>query len=61
MKNSQEILNDVQREVAIEHLKWLSDYARRVAQRQVVQADLERLLEIRMFIQLMEDSKNVKA
>ena len=61
MKTECETELQVRLAIASEHLKWLLDYARRVAQRQVVQADLERLREIRMFIQLVEDSKNVKA
>ena len=61
MRTERETELQVMLVVACDYLAWALDYARRVAQRQVVQADLERLREIRMFIQLVEDSKNVKA
>ena len=51
MRTEREIELQVLLVVACEHLAWALDYARRVAQRQVVDSDLERLRELRMFIQ----------
>lgn len=51
MRTEREIQLQVLLVVACEHLVWALDYARRVAQRQVVESDLTRLLELRMFIQ----------
>lgn len=42
------------------HLEWLLDYARRVAQRQVVQADWERLREVRQFIKKFNEGREAK-
>lgn len=51
MRTEREIQLQVLLVVACEHLVWALDYARRVAQHQVVDRDLERLRELRMFIQ----------
>lgn len=51
MRTEREIQLQVLLVVACEHLTWALDYARRVAQRQVVESDLTRLRELRMFIQ----------
>ena len=62
MRTEREVELQVLLVVACEHLTWALDYARRVAQRQVVESDLTRLLELRMFIQnvkqQLEDVKN---
>lgn len=62
MRTEREIELQVLLVVACEHLVWALDYARRVAMRQVVAADSQRMLDLRMFVQnvkqQLEDVKN---
>ena len=51
MRTEREIELQVMLVVACEHLAWALDYARRVAQHQVVPADTERLRDLRLFVQ----------
>jgi hypothetical protein len=49
-KTEREIELEVKLQIANENLEWLLDYARRVAQRQVVSRDVEQLTRIRIFL-----------
>ena len=56
MRTERETELQVMLVVACDYLAWALDYARRVAQHQVVPADTVRVRDVRMFIQQVRNT-----